>query len=428
MITFTIPMQIVIDNRALKRNISGTERYIAGLLSTIRSNFPSSNQKITLLSDTPSWPSRFTSPGSFPALFHRTHQAAMLHDVTEMLTYKKCVYTYHDSILCRHPEYFPSPVQFNRYLKYFEISLHAADRIIAISRYEKKELVNMFHVPSEKIDVVYHGIDHRRFRQLPDSLLIPFKHKRHLPDQYLFYLGTDYPHKNLINLVLAFQEVLKTDDGKGYFLVIAGNRHYFHGDHELNRLIKPLRERIILPGYLPDEEIPLFYNAAQLVVFPSLEEGFGFPVLEAFACGTPLVCSNTASLPEIAADAALLVDTRNYTKLAHAIIELIGDQQMQRNLTTLGKLRAAEFTWEQCGRETAEVYVKAITTNQPEKFNSSVVRQVFEEYHNARPLFHRCFSTSLSGTQSMKLLWIYLFKRGFRYTLKELQRRFTWFL
>jgi len=243
-----------------------------------------------------------------------------------------------------------------------------------------------------------------------------------LPDNFILYLGTDYPHKNLKNLVLAFRDVLQTEEGRNRHLVIAGNRHYFHGDRDLMKLARSMKERIIFPGYIPDEDIPLLYNAAEMFVFPSLEEGFGFPVLEAFACETPLVCSNAASLPEIAGNGALLTDARNTDKLAQSVMEMIRNPDLRKNLVRKGKKRAGEFTWERCGKETIEVYQKSLGHNRRNKLESLGVHQVQAEMLNLKPFYYRYLTGITAPLQAIQILWIYLVKKGFRGTLKEFRQ------
>jgi glycosyltransferase involved in cell wall biosynthesis len=169
-------------------------------------------------------------------------------------------------------------------------------------------------------------------------------------------VGTIEPRKNLSALLDAYallRQHAVTDDTK---LVMVGKKGwlyepFFQHLHELG-----LEDQVIFPGYVADEELPALYGAAEVFVFPSLFEGFGLPVLEAMACGAPVVCSNATSLPEVAGDAALMVSPQDTAGLATAIQRVLADAELRAKLASLGMAQARRFTWEETARQTLAVY------------------------------------------------------------------------
>jgi glycosyltransferase involved in cell wall biosynthesis len=162
------------------------------------------------------------------------------------------------------------------------------------------------------------------------------------------------PRKNLTVLLEAYQHLL--DQGSELRLVIAGKkgwlyRGFFERLHELG-----LEDQVVFPGFVPEPDLPALYSAAELFVFPSLYEGFGLPVLEAMACGTPVVCSNTSSLPEIVGDAAICLHPQDRGAWVAALTEVLENQQLRAELKAKGLARAARFSWQEAARETMAVY------------------------------------------------------------------------
>jgi glycosyltransferase involved in cell wall biosynthesis len=178
-----------------------------------------------------------------------------------------------------------------------------------------------------------------------------------IPGPYLLHVGSLQPRKNLTRLLEAFDQIKNT--AGPLTLVLAGQRGW-----EYHRFVERIRQmglsgRVILPGYVPDEDLAALYSGALVYVFPSLHEGFGFPVLEAMACGAPVVCANTSSLPELVGDAALTVAPSDVYGLSEALLRLLNDRSLRQDLIKRGFERAAMFTWEACARHTLEVLVEA---------------------------------------------------------------------
>ena len=235
-------------------------------------------------------------------------------------------------------------------------SIKRAEWIITGSESTKADIVNYLKVSDEKIKVIPFGFG-KHFKPLSEEMLIPFREKYHLPGRFILFVGTIEPRKNILNLLRAFHRLNIPD----IFLVIAGGRGWLFEEifMEVERLGLP--EKVIFPGYIPETDLPLLYNSACVFVYPSLYEGFGFPPLEAMACGVPVITSNTSSLPEIVGDAGMLVNPQNPEEIADAIKSVLESDSKKRDMAGKGIERAKTFSWERCARETLKLY-KQITT------------------------------------------------------------------
>lgn len=267
----------------------------------------------------------------------------------------RSVVTFHDLSFVLYPANFNTA---NRlYLRSFSRwSAARADRIVAVSENTKRDLVRLLGVAEAKIDVVHHGIEDS-FRPLGRDEVEAFRRRKGLPERFILFLGTIEPRKNLETLLDAYAMLRR--EGLPHALVIAGARGWqcegvFRRQEQLG-----LGEEVAFPGYVPYPEQPLWYNAADVFVYPSLYEGFGFPPLEAMACGTPVVASNTSALPEVVGEAGLLCDPHSVEGLAQAMRRVLVDQDLRCQLAERGLARARQFTWQEAARRTAAVYAKA---------------------------------------------------------------------
>jgi len=228
-----------------------------------------------------------------------------------------------------------------------------ADQIIAISNSTKQDLIRYFQVPEEKITVTHLAAD-ECFQPLPFDKVQVFREKYGLDFPFILYVGTLEPRKNLPTLIKAFYYLKKKNIH--HKLVIAGGKGWkydpiFQTISDLN-LIKDIH----FTGYVPKEDLPLLYNAADAFVYPSLYEGFGLPPLEAMACGCPVITSNTSSLPEVVGDAGIMINPCDYDKLAEAIDNIISDTDLKIQFSKMGQVRAAQFSWNKCAEETLKIY------------------------------------------------------------------------
>lgn len=264
------------------------------------------------------------------------------------------VVTVHDLSFIRFPHLF-RPVNRLYLTVLTRLSARRARRLIAVSAHTAAEAARLLGVPAERIDVVYHGVT-PNFRPLPEEEVVAFRQRRGLPERFLFFVGTLEPRKNLARLVEAFARI--RDDRVG--LVLAGGRGWLYDELFARLESLGLNERIIFTGYVMSEELPLWYNAATILAYPSVYEGFGLPVLEAQACGTPVLTSNVSSLPEAAGNAAVMVDPYDVDAIAAGLNRLLADEQLRCDLRERGLAHARQFTWSHTVQETARVYCRAL--------------------------------------------------------------------
>ncbi|NJO04552.1 MAG: glycosyltransferase family 4 protein [Chloroflexaceae bacterium] len=261
------------------------------------------------------------------------------------------VVTIHDLAFIRFPQTFRS---YNRtYLDFAtRLSARRATRILVVSEHTKHEVIGILGVPAERVVVTPNAA--RAHFQPPDpQVLARFRQQKGLPDQFVLYVGTLEPRKNLPTLIEAYQQVARHSSAP---LIIGGGKGWLYQSIFERIDALNLRDRVQFVGYLPEEELPLWYAAATVFVFPSLYEGFGMPPLEAMACGTPVVTSNTTSLPEVVGDAGLMIDPHNADALAAAIRRVLDDTDLHANMRQRGLHQAACFTWSATAAATRAVY------------------------------------------------------------------------
>ncbi|MGQ9628445.1 MAG: glycosyltransferase family 4 protein [Anaerolineae bacterium] len=229
----------------------------------------------------------------------------------------------------------------------------AAGHLIAVSQATKRDLVERYGVQDEKITVIYSGRDESLHPLEDKGAIAAIKRRYGIEGDYILYLGTLHPRKNLVRLIEAYQIVRRS--GREEKLVIAGKKGWlyegiFRRVEELN-----LKGWVLFPGYVERESMAALFSGARLFVLPSLYEGFGLPILEAMSCGTPVVCAGVSALPEVAGDAALLVDPLDVEEMAEAMRRALEDESLRAGLREMGLRRARSFSWEKCARETLAV-------------------------------------------------------------------------
>jgi glycosyltransferase involved in cell wall biosynthesis len=238
------------------------------------------------------------------------------------------------------------------------LSARRATRVVAISASTKRDIVNLLGVPRQKVDVVPCGVDDD-FRPVDEpGLLDQLRTKHGLPPRMLLFVGTIEPRKNLTMLLKSY--ALLRERMPAPPLVIGGAPGWRYGEVLSLAEELDLLDQVLFPGYIAREELPLWYNAAELFIYPSLYEGFGLPPLEAMACGTPVVVSDTSSLPEVVSDAGVLVDPTSAEEIAQAMERVLTDGALRESLSARGLDRARTFTWQRAARETVGVYEQAI--------------------------------------------------------------------
>jgi glycosyltransferase involved in cell wall biosynthesis len=260
------------------------------------------------------------------------------------------VITVHDLSFLRYPALFKRS---NRlYLKVMTgLACRRAAAVIAVSHFTAGEVVRLLDVLPERVHVIHHGVD-PGFHPLPAEDVVYFRERMGLPERFVLHVGTLEPRKNLTTLVRAFARLNVPD----LHLVLAGGRGWLYEEifAEVERL--DLHDRVHFPGYVPAETLSLWYNAAYIFAYISSYEGFGLPVLEALASGTPTLTSETTSLPEAAGDGALLVSPDNVIAVADGLQRLLYDEPLRQGLRERGLRHAARFKWEYTVKRTIALY------------------------------------------------------------------------
>ncbi len=239
-------------------------------------------------------------------------------------------------------------------------SLAAADGILAISEFTRRSILERFPVPEEKIAVAPLGLNPLLAVDVPAAVLEKTRRKHGLPERFVLFVGAVEKRKNLVNLLEALAKVRKA--GEPVDLVLVGR------EGEASAEIGAAVERLGLGpavrtlGYLPDSEIRDLYRLARILIFPSLCEGFGLPLLEAMASGLPAAVSRTGALPEVGGDAAAYFEPEDASDIARVILELLGDEPRRRELTEKGQRRASGFSWVETARRTLAFYERTAGT------------------------------------------------------------------
>jgi glycosyltransferase involved in cell wall biosynthesis len=231
-----------------------------------------------------------------------------------------------------------------------------ADVVIVPSAAAAEDVVRYLNMDRQRITVIPMGCEARFQPLVSAGRMAQLRRRYALPERYVLFVGTLEPRKNIALLLQAFSRLLAERPEDDLQLVVAGGKGW--GDGRLIATTEALniRRRVIFTGFVEDDDLPDLYRGAQMFVYPSLYEGFGLPVLEAMACGTPVITSNRSSLPEVAGDAALLIDPTRPDDLAAAMSAIMSNAALHEELRWKGLARAKEFTWEAVARKTMDVY------------------------------------------------------------------------
>jgi glycosyltransferase involved in cell wall biosynthesis len=278
-----------------------------------------------------------------------------LVNVLPLATSTPGVVTVHDLSFVRMPERFPAAKRF--YLtRLCAWSVRRARRVIAVSRQTANDLVRFFAVDAHKVDVVYNGVADRFTPN--DASIASFRSAHGLPERFLLYLGTLEPRKNLERLINAYAtwRAQAAPGNRDIALVLAGAQGWFYETIYQQVQSLGLADMVHFPGYVPAADLPDWYRAALAFVYPSLFEGFGMPVLEAMACGAPVLCSRAPGIEEVAQDAALTFAPEETADLVRALSAIVEDESLRADLRRRGPVHAAQFSWDRCAAETVDVY------------------------------------------------------------------------
>ena len=270
-------------------------------------------------------------------------------------TYRnKNLITVHDLATFKHPKLF-SRKRISQSKKALSATLKRCQKIIAVSESTKNDLNEIFKIPKRKIEVVYNGLDRIFFSPPREEEMRKVLNKYKVKGKYILFLGTLEPRRNIPRLLEAYAS-LKRKESLDYQLVLAGKEGWLASEFKQMVSDFDLRKEVIFTGYVPPKELNSLIRKAEIFVSPSIYEGFGMPVIEAMACGVPVITSNVSSLPEIAGEAALFVSPYDIGGLAGTIRRLLRDKKLQVELKEKGQKQARQFSWPKCAQETLKVY------------------------------------------------------------------------
>ncbi|MBU4480620.1 glycosyltransferase family 4 protein [Patescibacteria group bacterium] len=233
------------------------------------------------------------------------------------------------------------------------------ERIITDSINTKKDLIKYYNIQKNKVSVIPLCCSSQYYMSSNDLFLNEIKQKYNINKPYILFVGTLEPRKNISILLKAFN-IAKQKGKLKHSLVIVGRKGWLFDD--IFQIVKNLRMEndVIFTDFVPDEDLPSFYHRAELFIYPSMYEGFGLPPLEAMACGTPVITSNSSSLPEVVGDAGILIDPKDVNAFASAIVRVLNNEELKIELAKKGKLRAQRFTTEKMAYKTIKIYKKII--------------------------------------------------------------------
>jgi len=283
-------------------------------------------------------------------IFHPTYNISS--NFLKYLNKKPFVLTVHDMTVEVLPEYFIFDKNTENTIKTKKILIEKASRIIAISENTKKDILELTNVDESKIDIIYHGKPFESVDKTINAYCIDY-----LPNKYILFVGQRSKYKNFVSFVSAISEILLNDED--LFLVCAGGFNFSHTEREIIDSLN-LTNKVIYTGIENEGKLITLYKNAVCFAFPSLYEGFGFPLLESFQSGCPLVCSNTSSFLEVAGGAAEYFDPYNTESIKNAVNKVIYDKELKNEMIQKGYSQAEKFNWEKTTQETKNTYRKAI--------------------------------------------------------------------
>ena len=276
--------------------------------------------------------------------------------VSPLLLSKPSVVTVYDLSFLHYPQGLTAARRL--YLRLFTpLSCRRAKRVIAISASTGKDITRAFGISPDKIDIALGAFDDQRFMPLSAERIETFRRENGLPERFWLFVGTLEPRKNLVTLIDAYAALPASERLP---LVIGGGKGWLYDDVFAAVERHGLRDAIRFTGFLPAENLPLWYNSAETFIYPSVYEGFGLPVVEAMACGTPVITSSASSLPEAAGDAALIVSPHDTPALTQALRHTYHNREWREQARLDGLRQAAYFSWKRTAEITIDSYRKGL--------------------------------------------------------------------
>jgi len=270
----------------------------------------------------------------------------------------KTVVTVHDFSFYEHPQWHPQD-RLELFNQHFMRNIHQADKIICDSHYIKSCAIKRLNLNEQDIEVIYLGIEHEIFKQYPQQKLIEVKQKFSLPERFILFVGSIEPRKNLLNLLKAYHLLPELEKNNTQLILVG-----FKGweNQEIMAQINAEKQHINYLGYVSDQELAMIYNLATVFVYPSFYEGFGIPPLEAMACGCPVIVSNSTSMPEVCAEAALYIHPQQVDDISQCLMELLQDTQLQQLYIKKGLKHVQQFCWEKSAQQHMNLFERLLNT------------------------------------------------------------------
>jgi glycosyltransferase involved in cell wall biosynthesis len=380
------PLRIGIDGRGIYKTIDGIGRYSLNLIRSLAS-IDQTNQYIIFknkeirekIVDVPNFQEieidfRHLSMRSliYLPLLIKKYNLDVFHSpffIAPLWGVKNLIVTVHDLMALTFPGFFGGRGYLKQKVAYWyhrifvPLSIKKAKKIIAVSQSTKMDLINYLHIDSERISVIYEAVDDYFKKPHTADELGKFKKNKGLPANYFLYTGNMKPYKN-INLMISALAILKNKGVLKHKLLMAGRKDRFFPIVYKEVKDKNLSDDVVFLDYVSDEELPLLIKCADIFIFPSLYEGFGLPALEAMSLGVPTIVSNASSLPEVVSDGAIIIDSHDPQDLAQAVVSLLKDEDLRKNLSKRGIERSKVFSWRKAAEETLEVYLKVYREQQ----------------------------------------------------------------
>ncbi|MBI3951519.1 MAG: glycosyltransferase family 4 protein [Acidobacteria bacterium] len=366
-------MRIGIDAHAIGSQLTGNETYIKNLILAL-AQIDQVNEYVLFFTRpdvAQAWEGRFPNfrvqmirphtpyariPLSFPIALYKTGVELLHVQYTAPPFYRKpIVVTIHDLSFEHFPQFFTPKERFF-FKRTIPRTARRAVKVLTVSEYSRQDLIHSYRLPPEKVVVTPNGVGPEFTPVRDPGRLDRLRKKYRIEREYLLSVGNLQPRKNLARLIQAYTHLRDSVEEFHCQLVIVGRRAWLYKSifHEAHR--SRYAGDVILTDYVPETDLPGLYSGATAFVYPSIFEGFGLPVLEAMACGTPVITSNSSALPEVVGDAGLMVDPYNEEALAKAILRVVDDAQLRARLSKQSLLQAAKFSWRRTAELTLEVY------------------------------------------------------------------------